>query len=429
MKPIPPTLDKRINLMHNSSDNLESNFNEGLCMRGNIRTEEVCPGCGEKFEHVMGVGISCPQCHTRPEKFLLDIHWQGKRYRIFRDRTGERLGVYHKAFKLLARINEEIEEKSFDPTYYVKSDQERYQFQNYVENWRTLTDGGRQKAGRYNVRYYITHHYTPFFKDRDIRVIRAGDIAKFVKYIQDKGISTTLQSNIVMYLKAIFRKAYEWEDIPKIPSFPVVVGTPAPFKWIDPETQEAVLKYLKVHHHPITRFLFMTGCRIAEATALKWDCIDWENRILTIRRTHSRGELHEHTKTRGQRPLYLTDELLGVLKGQWETTGGKEVQLRTGGYVFLNIHGRYYKPNGISHTWAQACKRAGVEITFYNATRHSFASQRVNQGFTLDQVGAVLGHSSPDTTKRYARVLTENLKEVMEGRKKPTPLRKIEGEK
>ncbi len=386
-------------------------------MRGNIRTEEVCPSCGGKYTHEMGVGITCPQCHTRPEKMLIDIHWQGKRYRIFRDRSGERLTAYHKSFKLLARINDEIEEKSFDPTFYVKSDQERYQFYIYVESWRTLTDSGRQKGGRKLVKYYVTNYYIPFFNDKDIRVIRAGDIAQFIKFIRDKGLSTTVQHNLVTYLKTIFKQAYEWEDIPRVPTFPSVVGIPAPFKWIDAATQAAVLTHLKEHHHPIVRFLFLTGCRVAEGTALKWDCVDWESRILIIKRTHSLGELHEHTKTKRQRPLYITDELLGILQRQWTRTGTKEAQLRTGGYVFLNIHGRHYDPNGLSHTWKHAGKEAGIEITMYNATRHSFASHRVNAGFSLDQVGAVLGHSSTDMTKRYTRVLTENLKEVMEGKK------------
>ena len=62
-------------------------------------------------------------------------------------------------------------------------------------------------------------------------------------------------------------------------------------------------------------------------------------------------------------------------------------------------------------------KRAVKRITLYNATRHSFGSQRINAGFNRDEIGAVMGHKKSETTKKYTRILTENLKTVMEGTK------------
>ena len=40
-------------------------------------------------------------------------------------------------------------------------------------------------------------------------------------------------------------------------------------------------------------------------------------------------------------------------------------------------------------------------MTWYQATRHSFASHRCSQGVSLDEVSGALGHSSPVVTQRY----------------------------
>lgn len=408
-------IDNRNRIVHTSSNNQKHLCGEEeMRMVGNIRTEEKCPRCGGVFTHDLGKGLLCEQCMTRPIKYYLDIPWKGKRCRIFRDRSGDRFEGYSKAYKLFVRINEEIEQKTFDPTYYTKSDQARYQFSQYAKTWYSLTSDQNAPGTRKIVRYYLDKYLVPYFGNQDIRTLRSGDVVKFHKSLVDLGLNGTTRRNIVVYLKAIFRKAWDWEDIAKVPVFPEIATEERPFKWIDRETQLKVLNQVATHHHPILKFLFMTGCRIAEATALKWDCVDFEGRVITIKRTHSMGELRETTKTKkGWRHLYLTDELLFLLQSQYSS----EKKLEGGWYVFLTLKGRHYTTGVLSKVWRKVCKKMGVEISLYNATRHSFASQRVNAGFSLDQIGTVLGHSTSEMTKRYARVLTENLKEVMEGKK------------
>ncbi len=41
------------------------------------------------------------------------------------------------------------------------------------------------------------------------------------------------------------------------------------------------------------------------------------------------------------------------------------------------------------------------DLTWYSATRHSFASRKLSRGVPLDEVSRAMGHASPTTTKRY----------------------------
>jgi hypothetical protein len=49
-------------------------------------------------------------------------------------------------------------------------------------------------------------------------------------------------------------------------------------------------------------------------------------------------------------------------------------------------------------------KPAGAPATWYQCTRHIFASQWVMNGGSLEKLAHVLGHSSPEVTKRYAHL-------------------------
>jgi site-specific recombinase XerD len=64
--------------------------------------------------------------------------------------------------------------------------------------------------------------------------------------------------------------------------------------------------------------------------------------------------------------------------------------------------------------WAQITKVAGIEELRIHDLRHSYASQLVNGGASLPLIGALLGHSNPMTTARYAHLFSDPLKAATE---------------
>jgi hypothetical protein len=63
--------------------------------------------------------------------------------------------------------------------------------------------------------------------------------------------------------------------------------------------------------------------------------------------------------------------------------------------------GGWYRKEFIEHCWEVVAPKHKVELTWYEATRHTFTSRALAAGASLDQVSAALGHSSPVVTKRY----------------------------
>jgi integrase len=63
--------------------------------------------------------------------------------------------------------------------------------------------------------------------------------------------------------------------------------------------------------------------------------------------------------------------------------------------------GRPYRKELIESRWDAVKEEAGLSLTWDEATRHSFVSRNLEQGVSLDEVSAAVGHSSPVVTQRY----------------------------
>jgi integrase len=83
-------------------------------------------------------------------------------------------------------------------------------------------------------------------------------------------------------------------------------------------------------------------------------------------------------------------------------------------FVFT-LNGKPYYESSLGKFWREACKQVGIAgVRAYDGTRHSFASQLVNRGKSLEIIGEILGHSDIRTTKKYAHIHLDAMRQAME---------------
>lgn len=58
---------------------------------------------------------------------------------------------------------------------------------------------------------------------------------------------------------------------------------------------------------------------------------------------------------------------------------------------------------------------AGLDDFTPHDIRHSFASEALSAGYTLDQIGEPFGHTDIQTTRRYAHPIKDRKKEAVVG--------------
>lgn len=64
--------------------------------------------------------------------------------------------------------------------------------------------------------------------------------------------------------------------------------------------------------------------------------------------------------------------------------------------------------------WRSVMQKAGIEGYRRHDNRHTYASHLVSGGLSLEVVGRLLGHTSPETTKRYAHLADDPLRRATE---------------
>ena len=70
-------------------------------------------------------------------------------------------------------------------------------------------------------------------------------------------------------------------------------------------------------------------------------------------------------------------------------------------YVCVREDGKLIKPNYIDRVYSHVLKKSSLPYIRFHDLRHSLASNSLNNGLSITQVQAWLGHSTPATTLKY----------------------------
>lgn len=146
----------------------------------------------------------------------------------------------------------------------------------------------------------------------------------------------------------------------------------------------------------IVRLLLLTGARKGELVAATWDQFDLENGIWT---------------KPGATTKQKTDHVIPLSAPARQLLGDLHKARDDSGYLFP---GRLGHRREIKDSWTAICKVAGIEGLRVHDLRHSFASSLAGAGFSLPIIGALLGHTQPATTARYAHLASDPLRAATE---------------
>jgi site-specific recombinase XerD len=145
----------------------------------------------------------------------------------------------------------------------------------------------------------------------------------------------------------------------------------------------------------------LTGLRQGELLAMRWDWVNFERRVLTVKNSE-----HFTTKSKRVRVVPLVDGARAVLLARRERANDE-------GLVFTR-KGRALEPRRVSESFKDAVTRAKLpEALHFHSTRHSFASWLVQGGVSLYQVAKLLGHSSTAVTEQYAHLVPSDMHAVL----------------
>lgn len=132
------------------------------------------------------------------------------------------------------------------------------------------------------------------------------------------------------------------------------------------------------HQVALLRVLALTGARVSEISKAKraW----YVDKVLTL-------DKHKTADKAGGRTIVFSDAADAVVQN---------IAPRKGYLVGFASY-----PNA---AWELVRAKAKLEDFKLHDLRHSYASDAISEGFSLDEIGEVLGHLDAATTKRYAHL-------------------------
>ncbi|SKC03983.1 Site-specific recombinase XerD [Lachnospiraceae bacterium] len=284
--------------------------------------------------------------------------------------------------------------------------------------------------------------------------VKYSDILKFYYYlINEKNLALATLDSIHCILHPTFQLAVRDDIIRKNPTDGVMTeickktGMHRNIRHaLTVEQQRVFMDYMAnhpvyIHWWPIFTILLGTGCRIGECLGLRWQDLDFENRIITIDHalTYYKSaesdscvfRISEPKTEAGIRTIPMLDVVIDAFRilQDVEEEIGPNMQVIDGytGFIFQNRFGEVPNPGSVN----RAIKRI---IASYNADevinakkekrdalilpdfschhlRHTFATRLCEAESNLKVIQSVMGHKSVETTMDIYAEATDRKKQ------------------
>ena len=320
----------------------------------------------------------------------------------------------------------------------------------------------RYISTKYNLRestrssylYTYDHYVRETFGLKRIAEIKYSDVLQFYYHLlNQQGISLGTLDSVHCLLHPTFQLAVRDEIIRKNPTDGVMKeisresGKNRGVRHaLTIEQQRCFMEYIANHpiyYHwwPMFTILLGTGCRIGEALGLRWQDLDFENRVISINHSLVYYPANGSNKCVLRVSLPKTDAgirtipMLDIVKDAFEMlyeeqkeNGFNETEIDgMSGFIFCNRFGSVPNPQTVNHTIkriannynADEVVRAKKEhrdpIILPNFSchhlRHTFCTRLCENETNLKVIQSIMGHKNIETTLDIYAEATEKKKQ------------------
>ena len=261
----------------------------------------------------------------------------------------------------------------------------------FIERYLELYSPGKTEKTR-KLDGYILEHIKTYFGNRTLRSINAEDVEAYkasrLSVVKGRTVNRELD-----LLKSLMNRAVEWgylarSSAGRVRRYKVDIEEP---NFLSVEEGSRLISAAKGQMKTFVSLAFHTGLRKGELFALKWTDVNVSKREVRVRRA----------KGRRFRVIPLNGLALGALK-----THPRHI---TSNLVFYGSAGNPWVDVRVSFN--NALDDAGLPQIRIHDLRHSFVSNLVMAGVDLRAVQELAGHSSIQTTMKYAHLSPGRLRE------------------
>jgi integrase len=354
----------------------------------------------------------CPKCGW--DAVQIKIMWKGTLYRFWHDRTN-RPYSFAEGAKTLHTINQQIENRKFNPKDYLTSTIREMRFEVSFQEWLDL----KKKEVELNefspetlraYKSYFKNHYQTLY-GKDLREIELKDLAGVLKSCHS---SINFKRRLMECLHSFFGWLVRWGTLKEWPVFPPKLkGDDAKVqRAITYEQQIEAIDRMPEEHRDIFLFMRETGVRISEACAVQVRDLDLNMGKVLIQRTWSGSKLIETTKQKKKQSVWLSDTAIDIANRNM-------INKLPNAFLLINPYTkRGYRDEFLRRLWE---KNSGINITLYEAMRHSTITDWATMGSAYD-LQKMSRHTDIRTTMKYVHAADKQMTKMANRRAEIIPI-------
>ena len=221
------------------------------------------------------------------------------------------------------------------------------------------------------------------FINKDLRYVKTEDFKRFkihlLSGLKPKTVNTYLAPVKFFYMNIMKRKMH-------------IKGVKNPKKLPVVHSRETIVKMIESCSNPkhklLMILLYSSGLRVSEVVRLKWEDIDFHEKIINIR----------GAKGKKDRITLLSEKSIEQFKNHYKVSD----------YLFPGRKGH------LTERTAQAViKNYSGKKLFPHSLRSSFATHLLDNGEQISSISKLLGHENLQTTQIYTKVSRRSISKII----------------
>jgi integrase len=344
-----------------------------------------------------------------------DGRWEG-RYYVPTEDGPKRKVIYGKT---RAEVSEKLTKALSDRANGIVYDNENITIGEYLDVWLKRSVYGSVRQSTYDRdTNLVNNHIKPVLGSLKLKKLNSAHVQNFYRNRLDTGLSASTVRKIHDILRRGLAEAVDWHltqrnvaDVVKpprpVPKEIVALSTDETRRLLDAAAEDRLeaLYVLAVH----------TGMRQGEMLALRWQDVDIENAVLSVRRTLTRrgGKVAfgEPKTKKSRRSIRLTPQAVDALRAHLERQL-RDMEIlgdhyQDQGLIFTTDTGAPINPSNLrQRSFTPLLKRVGLPHMRFHDLRHTCATLLLSRGVHPKFVQELLGHATiAITLDTYSHVM------------------------
>jgi integrase len=300
-------------------------------------------------------------------------------------------------------------------------------FAEYIRNWFEIYKKGKHSLGHEQNIERSVKLVELHFPGVRLKDLTRDMYQKFINEISPNYATDTVKKRHT-YIKACLKDAIEDGVITKDPTYKVsIIGhkeeKTEELKYLNFEEVKRLVSEIKKDMKPkyISRYIILfaiaTGARFSEIMGMTWDCVDFDNKTITINKAWDFKDTHDFGDTKNyqsKRTITIDKDTCEVLEELKELKNNQNKNaMKTGlrntkNLVFINTKMILVSNTAVNKTLKSLCEKIKAKQITCHGLRHTHASMLLYRGVNIKYISRRLGHKDIVTTlQTYSHVLDE----------------------